>query len=166
MVNTRRSSPLPAVAGLVLLGTWLGVASLRADGPAGTVVAGDATFRHEGNYTGITAANNTIIEYNQFNILAGQTVEFIQPGAASRVLNRVTGADPSSLLGTLRANGIVYFVNPAGIYFGQNAVIDVGRIYAAGGSLSNSDFLARNDNFTRLTGQVHNAGSISAEAIH
>jgi filamentous hemagglutinin family protein len=142
--------------------------SLRADGPGpqGNVVAGDASFNHQGNYTGIRASDGAIIEYDRFNIPAGHTVEFIQPHGTARVLNRVTGADPSSLLGTLRANGIVYFVNPAGIYFGRDAVVDVGQLYAAAGSLSNADFLARNDHFTRLSGRALNEGSIRADAIH
>ncbi|WP_145928660.1 filamentous hemagglutinin N-terminal domain-containing protein, partial [Termitidicoccus mucosus] len=154
----------------VVLSAALGCAplSLRAGdpGPQGNVVAGDATFNHQDNYTGIRASDGAIIEYDKFNIPEGYTVEFIQPHELARVLNRVTGADPSSLLGNLRANGIVYFVNPAGIYFGKNAVIDVGQIYAAAGSLSNSDFLSRNDNFTRLAGEIANDGAIRAGAIH
>ncbi|WP_334319175.1 filamentous hemagglutinin N-terminal domain-containing protein [Termitidicoccus mucosus] len=154
----------------VVLSAALGCAplSLRAGdpGPQGNVVAGDATFNHQDSYTGIRASDGAIIEYDKFNIPEGYTVEFIQPHELARVLNRVTGADPSSLLGNLRANGIVYFVNPAGIYFGKNAVIDVGQIYAAAGSLSNSDFLSRNDNFTRLAGSVVNDGAIRADAIH
>ena len=48
----------------------------------------------------------------------GETVQFIQPGVKSRVLNRISGESPSSINGTIQANGIVYFVNPSGIVFG------------------------------------------------
>ncbi|MDF9826547.1 filamentous hemagglutinin family protein [Ereboglobus sp. PH5-10] len=139
---------------------------LRADTPVGTVVSGEASFDYNGNKTTITAGNNAIIEYPKFNIDRNETVQFVQPTDTSRVLNRITGGDPSSILGSLQANGIVYFVNPAGIYFGQHATIDVGQFYAAAGNLSNANFLAGRDNFERLSGQVHNEGTINASAIH
>ncbi|MDF9832737.1 filamentous hemagglutinin family protein [Ereboglobus sp. PH5-5] len=139
---------------------------LRADAPVGTVVSGEASFDYNGNKTTITAGNNAIIEYPKFNIDRNETVQFVQPTDTSRVLNRITGGDPSSILGSLQANGIVYFVNPAGIYFGQHATIDVGQFYAAAGNLSNANFLAGRDNFERLSGQVHNEGVINASAIH
>ncbi|WP_161554905.1 beta strand repeat-containing protein [Ereboglobus luteus] len=140
--------------------------SARADAPVGTVVSGEASFDYNGSKTTITAGNNAIIEYPKFNIDRNETVQFVQPTDTSRVLNRITGGDPSSILGNLQANGIVYFVNPAGIYFGQHATIDVGQFYAAAGNLSNSNFLAGRDNFERLSGQVHNEGTINASAIH
>ncbi|MDR1497347.1 MAG: filamentous hemagglutinin N-terminal domain-containing protein, partial [Puniceicoccales bacterium] len=128
----------------------------------GNVVVGSAAFSHAPGTTTITAANKTIVEYARFNIGANETVRFIQPSPTATVLNRVTGSDPSNLLGTLQANGIVYLVNPAGIYFGKNAVVDTGQIYAAAGNLANTDFLAGRNHFTNLTGTVVNEGQIRA----
>ena len=48
------------------------------------------------------------------NIDQHQITEFIQQNANSGVLNRVTGVDPSSILGSLVSNGKVYLVNPKG----------------------------------------------------
>ena len=82
------------------------------------------------------------------------------------VLNRITGADPSRIDGTLLANGRVYIVNPAGVFFGNGALVDVGQIYAAAGQIANEDFLNGIDHFTDLTGSVINDGAIIAEAVH
>ena len=87
----------------------------------------------------------------------------MQPSSESRVLNRVFG-DATHIDGGLYANGIVYIVNPAGIFFGPFAIVDVGGLYAAAGDISNEDFLARIDRFT-LSGVVENAGSIESPAV-
>lgn len=143
-------------AGVALLST--GVAWAAPEGAQ--VVSGSAQFNQQGSLTQITAAHKTIINYNQFNIAPNETVQFIQPSATSKVLNRITGSDPSRIDGTLRANGIVYFVNPAGVFFGNGALVDVGGIHAAAGNISNKDFLRGIDRFTGLTGTVMNEGRI------
>ena len=56
-------------------------------------------------------------------------------------------------------------VNPAGVYFGQTAVVDVGRLYAIGGSLSREDFLAGLNRFSGLTGDVRNDGTLRGSAV-
>jgi filamentous hemagglutinin family protein len=136
-------------------------------GPQGAqVVSGSASVAQNGSRTTITAGNNAIINYRGFSIAPGETVQFIQPGASSRVLNRVTGPDPSVFAGTLLANGQVYFVNPAGVFFTKGAVVNVGALYAAAGSLSNQNFLTGVNHFTDLHGAVVNEGSLSAQAVH
>ena len=127
---------------------------------------GTAGFATSGNTTTITAANQTIIDYSKFGIPTGDTVRFIQPGATATVLNRISGASPTAIDGSLFANGIVYMVNPAGVMFGQGAVINVGQIFAAAGNLSNSDFLQGVNHFTDVTGSVLNAGNIHASAVN
>ena len=127
---------------------------------------GAAGFATSGNTTTITAANQTIIDYSKFNIPTGDTVRFIQPGSTATVLNRISGASPTAIDGNLFANGIVYMVNPAGVMFGQGAVINVGQIFAAAGNLSNSDFLQGVNHFTDVTGSVLNAGNIHASAVN
>src|SRR6185295_5535467 len=79
-------------------------------------------------------------------------------------LNRVSGPDPSRISGTLLSNGIVYIANPAGVFFAHGALVNVGGIYAAAGNISNTDFLARSDHFTGVTGAVENRGVINAES--
>ena len=130
------------------------------------VVAGSATFQQNGSNVVIRAANNTIINYSRFDIPAGSQVQFIQPSATARVLNRIDSTMPSKLDGALLANGIVYFSNPSGIIFGPNSVVNVGQIYAAAGTISNANFMANINQFTNNTGAVINSGAINAQAVH
>ncbi|MCA8962598.1 MAG: filamentous hemagglutinin N-terminal domain-containing protein, partial [Planctomycetes bacterium] len=92
----------------------------------------------------------------------GATLRFEQPSASSRVLNRVVGSDPSAILGRLEANGIVYIVNPAGVTFGPNSVVDVAGLIAAAGRLSTDDFTSGIDRFVDVTGSVRSEGRIDA----
>jgi filamentous hemagglutinin family protein len=130
------------------------------------VVAGQATFVQQGNTLIVTAANGTIITYPNFNIGQGETVQFIQPGQWATVLNHVLGPDPSVIAGSLLANGQVYIVNPAGVYFTNGSVVNVGGLYAAAGSISYANFQNGNNHFTDLTGSVVNSGSITGSNIN
>lgn len=142
-----------------------GVAVGQVQGVAGEqVAAGQARFVRFGNNVTITAANNTIINYNSFNIRAGESVNFVQPDALARVLNRINSAEPSRIDGSLSANGRVYIVNPAGVYFGPGAVVNSGSIFAAAGNLSNADFLRNINRFTDVKGKVINEGTINTAA--
>jgi filamentous hemagglutinin family protein len=125
-------------------------------------VAGDVNFTTEGNVTLITASDGSIIEFDSFDIATFETVEFIQPSETARVLNRVLGLNPTQIDGSLFANGRIYLVNPAGIFFGGQAKIDVGGMIAAAGNLSNENFLDGVDRFTDVTGAVSNSGMIEA----
>jgi len=130
-----------------------------------TVVHGQATFSNQGNNTTINASHNSVINYQGFDIAKNETVQFIQPDSKSRVLNRIDSAMPSQIDGALKANGIVYLVNPAGIMFGKDSVIDVGGILAAAAHISDSDFLNGINRFTAPSGEILNAGKIQAESF-
>ena len=136
-----------------------------ADPVGEQVVSGDVTFTRSDGITVINASNNSIINYTGFDILPHETVQFVQPNSTSRVLNRVNSVDPSRIDGALIANGIVYIVNPAGVYFGNGALVNVGGIYAAAGTITNQNFLASANQFTDLTGDVTNYGSINANIV-
>ncbi|MHC4946310.1 MAG: two-partner secretion domain-containing protein, partial [Planctomycetota bacterium] len=140
--------------------------ALQAGVKDGRVVQGQAAFQRNGNLTTIRASDRSIIEYSHFSIASFETVRFIQPHSLAKVLNRVLGPDPSRINGTLRSNGIVYLVNPAGIYFGDGALVDVGGLYAAAGSISNADFLNDLNHFTSLQGEVVNQGILQANLVH
>lgn len=135
-------------------------------GPEGAqVVRGQVNITRNGADTLIRAGNNSIINYRSFDIARGESVRFIQPNANSRVLNRINSAAPTRIDGSLIANGRVYMVNPAGVIFGQSAVVNVGGLYAAAGKLSNADFLRGIDRFTDLSGQVSNYGTLTADFV-
>ncbi len=130
------------------------------------VVAGQADFQRSGDVTQITTSHQAIINYSSFDIHSHETVRFVQPNEMSRVLNRVNSPNPTEIAGRLQANGQVYIVNPAGIYFANGALVDVGGIYAAAASISNTDFLSNVDHFTDVSGSVVNHGTIQGGFAH
>ncbi|HRE06963.1 MAG TPA: filamentous hemagglutinin N-terminal domain-containing protein, partial [Opitutaceae bacterium] len=135
-------------------------------GPNGAeVLSGQASVAVDGSLTTVTAGHNAIVRWNAFDVGRQETVQFVQPGAAARILNLIGSLSPSQIHGTLRSNGQVYLVNPAGIYFGSTAVVDVGGLYAVGGSISKEDFLAGLDRFTGLSGDVRNDGALRGESV-
>ncbi|MBU4117558.1 MAG: filamentous hemagglutinin N-terminal domain-containing protein, partial [Proteobacteria bacterium] len=135
----------------------------QANGTNPTVVEGQASFSTLGSSLNIVNSPGAIINWQGFSIGAGETTRFIQQSAASSVLNRVIGPDPSSILGTLTSNGRVFLINPSGILVGQGAHIDVAGLVASTLNLSNQDFLAGRLNFAdnSLAGTVENQGSIT-----
>jgi filamentous hemagglutinin family protein len=168
LVAARRSFPrtLSPLALAVAAGLSLTVSAVAGPGVSGgQVVSGSASIHQSGGNTTIHAGNNAIINYQSFNIGAGQSVRFVQPSSTSRVLNRITGPDPSTIAGSLQSNGIVYIANPAGVYFAHGALVNVGGIYAAAGRISNADFLNNINRFT-LSGAVENHGFISGAQVH
>ncbi|MFT5422320.1 MAG: filamentous hemagglutinin family protein [Phycisphaerales bacterium] len=159
-MKTRTANSTSATLALFL------AAGVAAAGPDGAVVtSGSASFANNGSTTTITASDGTIINYNSFNIGSTETVQFVQPGANASVLNRILGGSPTNIDGTLLGNGRVYFVNPAGVIFGNNAVVNVGHLYAAAANISDSDFLAGNNNFTGASGSVTNYGQITGDFV-
>jgi filamentous hemagglutinin family protein len=152
---------------LMLAGPLVGLMSVPAlAGPEGEqVVRGSAQFIRHGNNTIIRTSNTAIINYSGFDLASYESVRFIQPGANSRVLNRISSGTPTFINGSVTANGNVYFVNNAGIVFGQNAVFNVGGLFAAAGNISNRDFIAGRDRFTNVTGEVINRGRIEAGSV-
>ena len=135
----------------------------HANPTGAAVVNGQASFATIGNTLNITNSPNAIINWQGFSINTGETTRFIQQSASSSVLNRVLGADPSVLLGTLTSNGRVFLINPAGILVGQGARIDVPGFVASTLNLSNSNFLAGKFNFdaTPNAGAIQNNGTIT-----
>ncbi|MDB5769829.1 MAG: putative heme-hemopexin-binding/utilization protein, partial [Burkholderia sp.] len=134
--------------------------------PVGGVVAqgGAAISSSNGTTTIQQSTPNTVINWQGFSIAPGQTVRFVQPNAASVALNRVVGADPSSILGTLAANGKVFLVNPNGILFGQGASVNVGGLVASTLNITDANFMAGRYTFTGSgDGDVVNQGAINAD---
>lgn len=112
----------------------------------------------------INASNGAIINWKQFSIGAGETTQFIQPSAASAVLNRVVGPDVSQLLGQLKANGQVFLINPNGIVIGGGARIDTNSFIASTLDMTDADFLAGKLRFFEgsSAGRVRNDGVITS----
>lgn len=139
---------------LLLLGLGAGVClpAAAVAAPQGfSSVSGDVsmTTSADGKTTWIkTGAENAISESTHFDINVDESVIIQQPNAGSMLLHRVTGPDPSSLLGHLESNGRFMLVNPNGILFGKNATIDVSGLVATTSDIRDEDFLAGRFDFT------------------
>jgi filamentous hemagglutinin family protein len=129
----------------------------------GVVVAGSASISSSPGTTTITqTTQSAAVNWQKFNISVGEHVQINQPNSSSVLLNRVLGADPSSILGSLSANGKVFLVNPNGILFGPGASVNVGGLVASTLSISDSDFMAGRYKFIGAGGSVLNQGTINA----
>jgi filamentous hemagglutinin family protein len=126
-------------------------------GPSGEVVIdGNATFTRPDDQTTIidTTTQQTLVEYDGFDILPGELVQINQPTDTSKIINYVPAGDPTQIGGQLSSNGYVYIVNPSGIFLGDTAVVDVGGLVAAAGRISYDEFMAGQERFTELGGEV------------
>ncbi|MFK3889920.1 YDG domain-containing protein, partial [Sphingomonas sp. NPDC079357] len=132
------------IFGLSLCGLLPGVTPVRAQTlpTGGQVVVGQAAIEQSG--MGLTIrqeSNKAIIDWNDFSIGKGGSVR-VENGSGA-TLNRVTGANVSSIDGLLSASGSVYLINRNGIVFGREGRVDVGGSFVASTQdLTNERFLA------------------------
>ena len=83
---------------------------------------------------GATRGTNLFHSFQEFNVGEGRSAYFTNPAGIENILTRVTGANPSNILGTLGVTGgnaNLFLINPNGILFGQNARLDVGGSFTA-----------------------------------
>ncbi|MBE9115954.1 filamentous hemagglutinin N-terminal domain-containing protein [Lusitaniella coriacea LEGE 07157] len=76
---------------------------------------------------------NLFHSFLEFNIGNGSSVYFANPTGIENILTRVTGNNASNILGTLGVlgNANLFLINPNGIYFGENAQLDVSGSFLA-----------------------------------
>src|SRR5574337_424694 len=155
---------LQRLAVILILGfscyTW-------ANPQGGQVAGGSATIDTNGNTTTINqTTDKAIINWQTFNVNAGETTQFVQPSSASIALNRVNASyGASKILGNLFANGNVWIINPAGIMFGPSAQVNVAGLLATTANITDQDFMNGNYKFTQdpaYNGAVVNQGLIRA----
>jgi large exoprotein involved in heme utilization and adhesion len=69
-------------------------------------VSGNIQFNQSGNTLDVTtAANQSIANYNTFNVGSNATVNFNLPDSNSVILNHVTGGSASEIMGRINSNG-------------------------------------------------------------
>ncbi len=134
----------------------------------GQITSGDGSF-HQPNSNELIIQQNSdrlISQWQQFNIGTNEKVQFLQPNSDAIALNRITGGNPSEILGQLLANGKIFLLNPSGIFFGHSARVDVGGLMASTLSLSDNNFLDGNYSFVqdlnRPLASIINEGIINA----
>lgn len=148
----------------LVVSALLGSVTLSFAAPSsGTVVSGSATISQSGTVTNINqSTQKASINWQNFSIASGESVNFNQPSSSSITLNRVIGNERSVIDGALNANGQVWLLNSNGVLFGKNASINTAGLLATTAKLSDTDFQAGNYNFTDATSEsVINAGTIT-----
>jgi filamentous hemagglutinin family protein len=108
-------------------------------------------------------SDRLITRWESFNIGRENQVVFQQPDRNSIALNRILGSSPTSILGSLQANGQVFLINPSGIVFGEGSKINVGGMIASSLNISDQNFLNSKLVFEAgpINNDVINHGSIT-----
>ena len=99
-----------------------------------------------------------------FNISEGRGVYFANPAAVDTIFSRITGANPSDILGTLGVLGDadLVFLNPNGILFGPNARLDLRGSFT--GSTASGMELSNGEVFSVLAPEVPSLLTLNTEA--
>ncbi|MNU56154.1 Heme/hemopexin-binding protein precursor [compost metagenome] len=87
-----------------------------------------------------------ILTWDSFNVGRETDLVFNQKGNSNWVaLNRVTdaSADPTKILGSIKADGSVYIINRNGVIFGGASQVNVRNLIAATADISDIQFLER-----------------------
>jgi len=83
---------------------------------------------------------NLFHSFSDFNLNQGEKATFSGPNTVSNVISRVTGGNRSHIDGMIRSTipkADFYFLNPAGIFFGEKATLDINGSFHA----STADYL-------------------------
>jgi filamentous hemagglutinin family protein len=113
---------------------------------------------------GSLEGKNLFHSFQQFDIQRNETATFTGADTIQNVISRVTGGEKSTINGTLRSQvgsttdnpADFYFINPAGVVFGEKAQVDVPASFhiSAAGELifaDGSSFSALNPEASTLT---------------
>ncbi|MCA6534532.1 MAG: CHAT domain-containing protein [Pseudanabaena sp. M158S2SP1A06QC] len=113
-------------------------AQISVDGSTATQVNGNAIAP---TGAGTINGNNLYHSFSEFNVPQSGVIfntgnSAVNGADVRNIINRVTGDNPSAILGTLESrqafpNANLYLMNPNGIIFGQNARLDIGGSFHA-----------------------------------
>ncbi|HEX2923675.1 MAG TPA: filamentous hemagglutinin N-terminal domain-containing protein, partial [Chloroflexota bacterium] len=141
MTYTRTDAKKHAVLAAGALTLFAGTAYGMPDGFS--IVNGNITItRPDGTTMHITqVGDKAIINWNGYSIAANELVRYFQPGTNSISLNRVIGADISTIYGQLQANGQVWLINPNGVIIGPGAQVNTAGFLASTLGITNENFM-------------------------
>lgn len=138
---------------------------------SGTLIGGTETTADGGKVTTIfQSSGKGIIDWAGagnaadagFNLVANEALNLFNGTSGTTLMRDVTG-QASKILGAVNATGSIWVVNKAGVFIGSSAAVDVGKQFlAAAGNISDTDFLNGTFNFTDVSGEVWNVGTIKA----
>ncbi|MBD2448598.1 filamentous hemagglutinin N-terminal domain-containing protein [Nostoc sp. FACHB-152] len=141
-MNNRRNFAYGKLGLFLAKGTILQIAvvSILTSNPCLAQIIPDTTLGNESSHLingtsngtdliegGARRGSNLYHSFAEFNVNNGQRVYFANPTGVANILSRVTGNNPSNILGTLGVNGAanLFLLNPKGIIFGPNAQLDI-----------------------------------------
>ncbi|NER35026.1 MAG: S-layer family protein [Oscillatoria sp. SIO1A7] len=110
-----------------------------------TVIHSGNSFIIEG---GTTAGSNLFHSFQEFSLPASMEAFFNNEGNINNIITRVTGANISSINGSLRSNGSanLLIINPNGLDFGAGASLNIGGSFL--GSTANSVIFSDGSSFS------------------
>ena len=156
---------MPRTFALALLASsaLVSAAHARELPTGGQLAAGAATIANPatGPMTITQTSNRAVINWQSFSVGVGDTVNIVQPGSTSALLNRVTGATTSTIAGQIHANGQVFLVNPNGILITATGSVNGAGFVASTLDLTDRQFMAGDITVNGRGGSVINRGSIS-----
>ncbi|MDI9407938.1 MAG: filamentous hemagglutinin N-terminal domain-containing protein [Candidatus Pacebacteria bacterium] len=119
-----------------------GGARLAEAAPAGaSFFYGAATVSYDGNNTIIhQTSERTRIDWQSFDVAANESVQFIVPNSTSATLNRINSNGPSTISGSIRSNGFVYFVNAHGMIFDATSRVSANGFIASTADMGIASF--------------------------
>ncbi len=130
----------------------------------GVITHDTGSIDKSGNTTTVNqSSDKLIVNWNKMNVDEGDTLNFVQKHTNAAVLNRIHSVDPTTILGTLNANGRVFVVNPNGVLIGNGASVNFGTLVASSLGIKDEDFKADKLNFADGgKGEVSNLDQITA----
>ncbi len=149
----------------MIVGAAFSTAANAQSPTGGNIVAGAGTIDTSiANLTNITTTTNrAVINWSDFSVGQGQTVNFDQLSSNSAVLNKVVAGAPQSLInGAITSNGNVFLSNASGIVIGSTGTINTNGFTATTLDISNDRFMSGDLSFSgSSSAAVTNNGLIS-----
>ncbi|MGK7957730.1 MAG: filamentous hemagglutinin N-terminal domain-containing protein [Crocosphaera sp.] len=80
---------------------------------------------------GTVAGENLFHSFKEFSIPSGQAAIFLNDLSIRNIFSRITGANSTLINGLIKTSGAanLFLINPNGLIFGEQAVIDVGGVF-------------------------------------
>jgi filamentous hemagglutinin family protein len=135
--------------------------------PKGLVeIEGHVEIEQDGSHTEITTfEESTRAGFRAgFDIERDESVWVQQPTVGSKFFAEDWSGNQTDIDGSLGSNGLVGVINPFGVFIGNEALVDVAGLVAAGGHLDEAALAAGDFAFSGLTGAVEVARGARIEA--
>ena len=141
---------------LLIITSFLGSTALSEvilDGSMGTAGALSGPDYQITEDLGQRAGNNLFHSFGRFNLNSAENATFSGSAGIQNVISRVTGGQESFIDGSFRSTipgANIYFLNPSGVVFGENATLDVQGSFHA----STADYLKFKDGVKFESGEA------------